>query len=76
MIYGEAKNSVISYHCDSRKICITVVVEEMCVVVWALICEKKDISELECLMVSVITRLNDYRVLIDWGESRGKVQPD
>ena len=48
----------------------------MCVVVWALICEKKDISELECLMVSVITRLNDYRVLIDWGESRGKVQPD
>ena len=48
------------------------VVEEMCLVVWPLICEREDISELECLVVSVITHLNDYGVLICWGESCGK----
>ena len=63
---------IISYHCDSRKIKITTVVEEMCLVVWPLICEREDISELECLVVSVITHLNDYGVLICWGESCGK----
>ena len=52
------------------------VVEETCVVVWALICEKEDTSKLECFMVSAITCLNDYRVLIDQGESHGKGQPD
>ena len=56
--------------------CITVVVEETYVVAWALICEREDMCELECLMVSAITGLNDYEVLIGWGESRGKGQPD
>ena len=51
---------IISYHCDSRKIKIMVVVEEICLVVWALICERENISELECLVVSAITHLNDY----------------
>ena len=32
----------------------------------------EDISELEILMVSAITRLNDYGVLIGREESRGK----
>ena len=40
------------------------VVEEMCVGAWPLICEREDISELECLLVSAITRLNGYGVLI------------
>ena len=65
-----------SYHGDSRKICITEVVEETCVVAWALICERKDLSELGSLMVSAITRLNDYRNWIGWRESCGKGQPD
>ena len=56
--------------------CITVVVEETCVVAWTLICEREDLRELECLMVSAITRLNDYGVLIGWRESRGEGQPD
>ena len=64
-----------SYHSDGRKICITVVVEKTCVVEWALICEREDLSELECLMVSAITRPNDYRVLIGRRESRGEGQP-
>ena len=51
-----------------------VVVEEMCAGAWSLICEREDISELECLMVSAITRLNDYGVLIGWRQSRGKGQ--
>ena len=46
----------------------------MCVGAWSLICEREDFSELECLVVSAITRLNDYEVLIGWGESRGKGQ--
>ena len=50
--------------------------EETCVVAWALICEREDISELECLVVYAITRLNDYGVLIGRGESRGKGQAD
>ena len=53
------------------KLCITVVVEETCVVAWALICLREDNSELNCLMVSAITR-----VWIGWGESRGKGKPD
>ena len=57
-------------------VCITVVVQETCVVAWALICEREDLSELEYLMVSAITRLNDYGVLIDWREPRGEGQPD
>ena len=63
------KTQIISYHYDSRKIYITVVVEETCVVTWALICEREDISEIKCLMVSAITHLNDYGVLIGRGES-------
>ena len=70
------KTQIISDHCDSRKVCITVVVEETCVVAWGLFCEKEDVSELEYLMVSGITGLNDYRVLIGWGESRGKGKPN
>ena len=70
------KNQIIFYHSDSRKICITVVSEETCVVAWALICKREDISELGGLMVSVITRLDDYRVLIGRREPRGKGQPD
>ena len=70
------KTQIISYHGDGRKICIAVVVEETCVFAWALICEREDISELGCLMVSAITCLNDYRVLVGWRESRGKGQPD
>ena len=70
------KTQIISYHSDSRKICITVVVEEACVVAWALICEREDISELECLMVSAIKRLNDYKVLIGRRESRVREQPN
>ena len=46
--------------------------EETYVVAWVLICEREDISELECLMVSGITRLNDYGVLNGRGESCGK----
>ena len=56
--------------------CITAVVEETCVVAWALICEREDLSELEYLMVSAITRLNDDGVLIGWREPRGEGQPD
>ena len=52
------------------------VVKETCVVTWALICEREDINELECLMVSAITCLNDYGVLIGWGKSCGKGQVD
>ena len=52
------------------------VVKETCVVTWALICEREDISELECLVVSAITCLNDYGVLIGWGKSCGKGQVD
>ena len=59
-----------------KYVCITAVVEETCVVGWALICEREDLSELECLMVSTITHLNDYRVLIGWRESRGEGQWD
>ena len=42
--------------------------EETCVVTLMLICEREDISELECLVVSSIICLNDYGVLI--GRSR------
>ena len=56
--------------------CITAVVEETCVVAWALICEREDLSELDCLLVSAIACLNDYVVLIGWRESRGAGQPD
>ena len=59
-----------------KYVCITVVVEETCVVAWTLICEREDLRELECLMVSAITRLNDYGVLTGWRESRGEGQPD
>ena len=52
------------------------VVKKTCVVAWALTCEREDISELESLVVSAITRLNDYGVLIGQGESRGKGQAD
>ena len=52
------------------------VVEETCVVAWALICEREDLSELGSLMVSAITRLNDYRDWIDRREQRGQGQPD
>ena len=38
--------------------------EETCVVTWMLIREREGISELECLVVSGIIRLNDYEVLI------------
>ena len=67
---------IISYHCHSRKMQIMVVVGETCVVVWALICEREDISELECLVISAITRSNDYGVLIGQVESRDKGQTD
>ena len=50
--------------------------EETCAVAWALICEREDNSELECLVVYAITRLNDYGVLIGRGELRGKGQAD
>ena len=70
------KTRTISYHGNGRKICITVVVEETCVVAWALICEREDLSELGSLMVSAITRLNDYRDWIGRRESRGQGQPD
>ena len=53
-----------------------VVVKETCVVAWAPTCEREDISELECLVASAITCLNDYGVLIGQGESRGKEQAD
>ena len=46
----------------------------MCVGAWSLICEREDISELECLVVSAIIRLNGYAVLVGQGESRGKGQ--
>ena len=59
-----------------KYVCITVVVEQTFVVAWALICERQDLSEMECLMVSAITCLNDYVVLIGWRESRGEGQPD
>ena len=59
-----------------KYVCITAVVKETCVVAWALICEREDLSELECLMVSAITCLNDCRVLIGLRESRGEGQPD
>ena len=52
------------------------VVEEMCVVAWILTCEKEDISELECLVVSAIICLNDYAVLMVREESHGKGQVD
>ena len=52
------------------------VVEETRVVTWALICEREDNSDLNCLMVSAITGLNYYGVLIDRGESRGKGKAD
>ena len=52
------------------------VVEETCVVAWALICEREDLSELGSLMVSAITRLNDYRDWIGRREPRGQGQPD
>ena len=52
------------------------VVEEMCVGAWSLICEREDVSELEWLVVSAIPRLNGYGVLIGQGESRGKGQKD
>ena len=45
-----------------------VVVEEACVVVWIVTCEREDISELECFMVSEIICMNDYGVLIGQGE--------
>ena len=53
-----------------------VVVKETCVVAWALICEREDVSELECLVVSVITHLNDDGVLIGHQESRSKGRAD
>ena len=68
------KTQIISYHCDSRSICIMVVVEETCAVAWALICEGKKMTELKHPMVSAITCLNDHRVLIGQGQSRGKGQ--
>ena len=41
-----------------------------------LICEREDISELECLVVSEIICSNDYGVLIGQGESGGQGQAD
>ena len=41
-----------------------------------LTCEREDISELECLMVSAITGSDDYEALIGWGESCDKRQVD
>ena len=55
---------------------MTLVVEETCIVAWTLTCEMQDISELECLVVSAITRLNDFGVLIGRGKSPGKGQAD
>ena len=55
---------------------IMMVVKGTCVVAWALICEREDINELEFLVFSAITRLNNYGVLIGRGESRGKGQAD
>ena len=52
-----------SYHYDSRKLSKEIV-KEMCVVVWTLICKSGDLGELECLVVSTITYLNDYETLI------------
>ena len=69
---GQQITQTISYHYDNTK--IMVAVEEACVVTWTLICERKDISELECLMASTITRLNDYGLLIVRVESRGEGQ--
>ena len=43
-------------------------------VAWTLTYEREDISELERFMVSAITRLNDFGVLIVWGESYGEGQ--
>ena len=50
--------------------------EETCVVAWILTCEREDISELECFMVSAFIGWNYYEVLIDREESRGKQQAD
>ena len=36
----------------------------MCVVAWTLTCEREDINELECLMVSAITGSDGYEALI------------
>ena len=49
-----------------------VVLEETFVVPQSLICEREDISELECLMVSAVIPLNVYGVLSGWRKSRGK----
>ena len=46
--------------------------EELYVVAWTLTCEREDISELERLMVSAITGLNDCEVLIGREGSRDK----
>ena len=73
-MYGEASNSNNIIPLGYQKIRKTVVVEETCVVAWTLTCERKAISKLECLMVSAITRLNDYGVLIGRGESLGEGQ--
>ena len=70
------KAQIISYHGESKNMCIAVVAEETFVVAWALICKREDISELGCLMVSAITHLNGYRVLVSRRESRGKGQLD
>ena len=41
----------------------------MCVVLWTLACKRKDVSELESLVVSAVTCLNDCWILIVRGES-------
>ena len=51
-----------------------VVMKETCVVAGTLTYKREDISELECLVGSAITRLNDFGVLIGRGESCGKGQ--
>ena len=59
-----------------KKIWVTEEVEETCVVAWIMIREREDISELECLVISGIIRLNDYGVLIGRGKSCGEGQVD
>lgn len=40
------------------------IVEEMCVVMFTLICKMEDLGELESLLVSAVSWLNDYGILI------------
>ena len=48
----------------------------MCVVMFTLICKMEDLGELESLLVSAVSWLNDYGILIGWEKSSGQGQVD